>query len=116
MIYHIRGIFGGGFNFAGLANHLNIAKLNGRHLGYKHEFLSTQYSKPPIKNLVNCIFRANRQIFNSPIIPRIRYTAPKHAQDMQEAMAEKSQIMCSSLKLSVYCIYTSSLSHEQCVL
>ena len=34
-IYRIRGIFGGSFN---LANQVNIAKLNVRHLGCKHEF------------------------------------------------------------------------------
>ena len=39
-------IFGGGFN---LANHMNIAKLNVRHLGCKHGLLSIQYSKLPIK-------------------------------------------------------------------
>ena len=54
-------------------NHVNIAKLNICHLGCKHGFLSIQYSKPPIKNLANCIFRANRQIFDSPIIPHIQY-------------------------------------------
>ena len=32
-----------------------------------------QYSKPLIKMLANCIFRAIRQIFYSPIIPRIQY-------------------------------------------
>ena len=55
-------------------NHIKIAKLNVHHLGCKHGFLSTQYSKLPIKNLAKCIFRANCQIFDSPIIPHIRYT------------------------------------------
>ena len=69
--YRIHGIFGGGFN---LAKHICIAKLNVHHLGCRHEFLSMQYSKPPIKMLVNCIFKAIHQIFDSPIIPCIRYT------------------------------------------
>ena len=68
--YRVRGIFGGGFN---LTNHISITKLNVRHLGCKHGFLSIQYSKLPIKNLANCIFRPNCQIFDSPIIPRIWY-------------------------------------------
>ena len=67
--YRICGILGSGFN---LVNHVNIAKLNVHHLGCKHGFLSIQYSKPPIKNLANCIFRVNRQIFDSPIILPIR--------------------------------------------
>ena len=46
-------------------NHVNIAKLNVCHLCCKHGFLTIQYS---IKNLANWIFRANRQIFNLPII------------------------------------------------
>ena len=54
-------------------NHINIAKLNVHHLGCKHGSLSIQYSKMPIKNLANCIIRVNCQIFDSPIIPRIRY-------------------------------------------
>ena len=49
---------------------MNIAKLTVRHLGCNHGFLSIQYSKLPIKNLTNCIFRANCQIFDSLIIPR----------------------------------------------
>ena len=36
--------------------------------GCKHGFFSIQYSN---KNLTNCIFRANYQIYDSPIIPRI---------------------------------------------
>ena len=52
-IYCIRGIFGG------LANHVNITKLNVCHLGCKHGFLSIQYLKLPIKTLANCIFRVN---------------------------------------------------------
>ena len=56
---YIRGIFGGGFN---LANHIYIAKLNVRHLGCRHGFLSMQYLKSPIKMFANCIFRAIRQI------------------------------------------------------
>ena len=68
-MYRIHGILGGDFN---MANHVNIAKLNIHHLGCKHRFLSIQHSKPPIKNLANCIFRVNRQIFDSPIIPHIR--------------------------------------------
>ena len=60
--------------FGGLANHVNIAKLNVRHLiGSKHGFLSIQCSKSPNKSLTNCIFRTNCQIFESPIIPRIQY-------------------------------------------
>ena len=51
-------------------NHVNIAKLNVCHLYCKH---SIQYSKLPIKNLANCIFRANCQIFDLPIIPCIQY-------------------------------------------
>ena len=54
-------------------NHVSIAKLNVHHLGCKHGFLSIQYSKLPNKSLANYIFRANHQIFDSPIIPRIRY-------------------------------------------
>ena len=54
-------------------NHINIAKLNVRHLGCKHGFLSTQHSKPPIKNIANCIFTVNRQIFDLPIILCIWY-------------------------------------------
>ena len=50
---------------------LYIAKLNVHHLGCRHESLSAQYSKPPIKMFANCIFRAIRQIFDSPIIPCI---------------------------------------------
>ena len=34
-----------------------------------------QYSKLPIKMLANCIFRVICQIFDSPIIPGIRYIA-----------------------------------------
>ena len=45
-----------------MANRINIAKLNVRHLDCKHGFLSIQYSKPPIKNLTNGIFRANCQL------------------------------------------------------
>ena len=52
----------------------NIVKLNVRHLGCKHGFLSIQYSKPPIKNITNCIFRMNHQIFDLPIILHIQYT------------------------------------------
>ena len=55
-----------------LANHINIAKLNVCHLGCKHKFLSIRCSKSPNKNLANCIFRANRQIFDLPIIQCIR--------------------------------------------
>ena len=54
-------------------NHVNITKLNVRHLDCKHGLVSIQYSKPPNKNLTNRIFRANRQISDSPITPRIRY-------------------------------------------
>ena len=72
--------------FGGLANHVSIAKLNVCHLGYKHGFLSIQCSKPPIKNLANCNFRANRQIFDSPIIPCIRYMHdPEGAQHPRES-------------------------------
>ena len=39
--------------FGALANHVNIARLNVRYLGCKHEFLSIQYSKSPNKNLAN---------------------------------------------------------------
>ena len=63
--YLICGILGGGFNLAVWQItyvHVNIAKLNVCHLACKHGFLSIQYSKPPIKNLANCIFRANHQI------------------------------------------------------
>ena len=35
--------------------------------------LSIQYSKSLNKNLANCIFRGNCQIFDSAIIPRIQY-------------------------------------------
>ena len=52
-------------------NHVYIAKLNVRHLGCNP--LSIQYSKSPNKNLANCIFRGNCQIFDSSIIPRIQY-------------------------------------------
>ena len=55
-------------------NHVNIAKLNVHHLGFKHGFLFIQYSKPPIKNLNNCIIRVNRQIFDAPIILCIGYS------------------------------------------
>ena len=48
-------------------------QINVCHLGSKHGFLSIQCSKSPNKSLANCIFRANRQIFNSPIIPCIQY-------------------------------------------
>ena len=41
--------------FGGFTNHVNIAKLNVRHLGCKHSFLSIQSSKLPNKNLANCI-------------------------------------------------------------
>ena len=51
-------------------NHINIAKLNEHHIGCKHGFLSIQHS---IKHLANCIFRANCQICDLPIIPCIRY-------------------------------------------
>ena len=49
-------------------NHITNAKLNIHYLDCKHRFLSMQYSYLPIKNLANWIFRANHQIFNSPII------------------------------------------------
>ena len=65
-VYHMCGIFGSGFN---LANHVNITKLNVCHLGCTYGFLSIQYIKLSIRNLTNCSFRANCQIFNSPIIP-----------------------------------------------
>ena len=57
--------------FGNLANHVNIAILNVCHLSCKHGFLFIENSKPPINNLANCIFRANRQILDSLIIPRI---------------------------------------------
>ena len=59
------------FNFGSLANHVNITKLNVHRLGCKHGFLSIQYSQLPIKNLANCIFRTNHQLFDLPITPRI---------------------------------------------
>ena len=55
-------------------NHICIAKLNVRHLGCRHGFLSMQYSKLPIKMLAICIFRVIHQIFDSPTTPRIQYT------------------------------------------
>ena len=54
-------------------NYVYITKLNVHHLGCRHGFLSMQYSKPPIKTFANCIFRVIHQIFDSPIIPHIRY-------------------------------------------
>ena len=63
--YCICGTFGGSFN---LANDINKATLNVHHL---HWFPSIQYSQLPTKNLANRNFRANCQIFDSPIIPRI---------------------------------------------
>ena len=55
-----------------------FTKLNVCHLGYNHGFLSIQHSKLPIiKNLANCIFRMNRQIFDSPIIPCMQYFSQK---------------------------------------
>ena len=59
------------FQFGGLVNHVSITKLNVCHFGCKHGFLSIQYSKPPNKILINCIFRENSQIFDLPIIPHI---------------------------------------------
>ena len=73
MIYHIRGIFGGGFNLVEWQIMSIIAKLNVRHLGCRHGFLSMQYSKLPIKTLTNCILRVIHQIFDLPIIPHIWY-------------------------------------------
>ena len=56
-----------------MVSHVNIAKLNAHHSGCKYGFLSIQYSN---KNLANCIFRPNRQIFDSPIIPpHVHYIA-----------------------------------------
>ena len=55
-------------------DHVNIVKLSVCHLGCKHEheyefFPYKMHSKLPTKSLANCIFRANCQIFNLPMIP-----------------------------------------------
>ena len=47
-------------------NHINIAKLNA-------------WVSFCIKNLANCIFRANHQIFDLPIIPRIYVYTVTHS-------------------------------------
>ena len=52
--------------FDGLENHVNIARPNVHHPGNKHGSPSIPHSQSPHKDLANCIFRANRQIFNSP--------------------------------------------------
>ena len=52
--------------FDGLVNHVNIARPNVHHPGSKHGSPSIPHSQSPHKDLANYIFRANRQIFNSP--------------------------------------------------
>ena len=52
----------------------HIAKLNAHHLGCKHGFLSIRYSKPPIKNLTNCILEGITKIILDRLINNSMYT------------------------------------------
>ena len=77
-------------------NHVNIAKLNVHHLGCKYRLLSIQYSQPSIKKLANCIFRVNGQIFDSPIIPRIRYYGELDCINEQQQLTNRVNLKYSS--------------------
>ena len=65
------------FKLGSLVNCVTITKFNVHHLDYNHGFLSIEYSKLPIQNPINSMFRVNCQLQGLPIILVIWYVVQK---------------------------------------